>query len=1159
VSGWRILRRWVLWPLLALLLLLPLGALGLLGSERGSAWLLRQAADLAPAYGIAFGFDRSSGSLLRQLELEGIELAAGELRISARHLIVQWQPRALFDRRLHVERIEAQGLRLTPPPAGDSEPGALQLPELRLPLEVRIDRLRLDDAVIAQPEGEVRVDQLALAVVLDQRGLNIRDLEVAAMGARLDGAATLQGVAPHALQGQLAVRVDESLSGKDIGPVEARATLGGSALRPRFDISLQAPTRLRLQGVLQLDRPQPGFDLAADWPALNWPLQGQPVAIATDGHLDLRGTAEDYHLTLRSGVRVPDLPAGEVALQGHGGLSSLVFAPLSLTLQDGRLQADGEVQWADGVRWQLALLADRLDPGLFLPDWAGELGGSVDLEGSLGPGGADTLVLRARINDLAGRLRGYPVSARGGLSWNAGRLLAEDLRFASGPNRVQLDGRADEQFDLHFAIDGPDLASLYPGLGGRLEGSGRLSGTPTVPILTGRLAGTALSYQELRVQELGVDLDWQRDSGNGRLRAAGFDAGGTRLDEVSANLSGRPAAHRLEVTAIGPEGRVELGVQGGLQDQRWSGTLQDLSLDSVALGGWHLQSPAGLLLGGTAVRADRLCLVQEGAQLCAGGGWDDTKGLDLAGHLKDFDLAGLASYLPGDAVVQGHLGGEFSLKGQADNPAVTFDLRPGDGLIRLEEAAQPFELAFRRAQIKGRFADDRGSAELRLEVGPNGRAEGRLTLGPEVAGQRALGGEVDAEFPDLGLVAGFVPAVDEVQGTLKAALILGGTLAQPRLRGVLRIADARARVPEAGVLLSDIDLRMEGDGEGPLLVKGQVRSGEGQIVLDGSVDPAAAGGPTIDLGIRGDQFRAVQLPEAAVLISPDLRLTGNGPYRLSGLLRIPLAAIELKELPSGTVSVSQDEIVVGDEPPAARPPTARNLTARVRVELGDKVSFKGFGLSTGLTGALDATVDDRGTLVDGKIELRDGHYKAYGQDLTVERGRLLFAGPPGNPDLELRAVRESRDGEVKAFLAMSGPLSKPRPRIYSEPSLPEGEALAYLVTGRGLDEAGKGEGGDIAAAALSLGLSRGEPLLQDMSDRLGLDELSIEQGEEGLADSSLVVGKYLNPDLYLGYSQGLFNPEGAVLLRLRLSDKLEVESRSGNEQSVDLFYRLEHN
>jgi translocation and assembly module TamB len=210
-----------------------------------------------------------------------------------------------------------------------------------------------------------------------------------------------------------------------------------------------------------------------------------------------------------------------------------------------------------------------------------------------------------------------------------------------------------------------------------------------------------------------------------------------------------------------------------------------------------------------------------------------------------------------------------------------------------------------------------------------------------------------------------------------------------------------------------------------------------------------------------------------------------------------------------------------------------------------------------LTGALDASVDAQGTRVDGKIELRDGEYKAYGQDLKVERGRLLFAGPPGNPDVDLRAVRVSNNGEVRAYLAMNGPLSKPRPRIYSEPALPETEALAYLVTGNGLSNAGQGDGPNIAAAALSLGLSTADPAIQRLTAGLGLDEISVDAGEE-IEDSAVTLGKYLNPDLYVGYSQGLFNPEGAVLMRLRLREKLTVESRSGNEQSVDLFYRIEH-
>lgn len=63
----------------------------------------------------------------------------------------------------------------------------------------------------------------------------------------------------------------------------------------------------------------------------------------------------------------------------------------------------------------------------------------------------------------------------------------------------------------------------------------------------------------------------------------------------------------------------------------------------------------------------------------------------------------------------------------------------------------------------------------------------------------------------------------------------------------------------------------------------------------------------------------------------------------------------------------------------------------------------------------------------------------------------------------------------------------------------------------------------------------------------------------GLPASSLVLGKYLNPNLYLGYSQGLFSPEGAVLLRVRLSERLEFESRSGVEQTFDLLCRIEHN
>jgi translocation and assembly module TamB len=229
----------------------------------------------------------------------------------------------------------------------------------------------------------------------------------------------------------------------------------------------------------------------------------------------------------------------------------------------------------------------------------------------------------------------------------------------------------------------------------------------------------------------------------------------------------------------------------------------------------------------------------------------------------------------------------------------------------------------------------------------------------------------------------------------------------------------------------------------------------------------------------------------------------------------------------------------------------------VRITLGDEVTFDGFGLSTRLTGVLLARFDQRGESVEGNIAMRDGQFARFGQNLTIEQGRLIFGGPPDDPEVDLRASRLSRDGKVKAYLAMSGPLKQPRPRVYSEPSLPEGEALAYLVTGRGLDQSGSGQL-DIASAALALGVGQGEGWLQDISSRFGIDEFSIETGENGIEDSSLLIGTYLSPDLYVGYTQELFNPEGAVLVRMRLNEMFEVETRSGRSQSVDLIFRREH-
>jgi hypothetical protein len=45
----------------------------------------------------------------------------------------------------------------------------------------------------------------------------------------------------------------------------------------------------------------------------------------------------------------------------------------------------------------------------------------------------------------------------------------------------------------------------------------------------------------------------------------------------------------------------------------------------------------------------------------------------------------------------------------------------------------------------------------------------------------------------------------------------------------------------------------------------------------------------------------------------------------------------------------------------------------------------------------------------------------------------------------------------------------------------------------------------------------------------------------------------------MSYSYGLFNRLGGFLLRYQFNDRLSLETRSGDEKSMDLLYSIEKN
>jgi len=253
--------------------------------------------------------------------------------------------------------------------------------------------------------------------------------------------------------------------------------------------------------------------------------------------------------------------------------------------------------------------------------------------------------------------------------------------------------------------------------------------------------------------------------------------------------------------------------------------------------------------------------------------------------------------------------------------------------------------------------------------------------------------------------------------------------------------------------------------------------------------------------------------------------------------------------------VSDDAILL------SAPTSAREtllIDAEIMLELGNKVTFRGFGLDARLGGNL--LLLDKPELplqLQGDLRVEEGRYRAYGQNLAVERGLLLFQDSVDNPGLDILAVRRIPSAQITAGVAIVGTLKRPEARLYSEPAMEESEIMSWMLTGRGLSGGSESDNAMIARALTLYGLSQGSGVTDSIGERLGLDEISLGSDWE-TNDAALMLGKQINDRLYLRYAIGLFNAISTVMLRYTLSRTMHLEAQTGAEQqSLDLIYQIE--
>lgn len=1217
--------RWLGLGLL-LAVLLVLGVAGwLMGSESGLRVLVGQleARGLLEARSV-------QGRLLGRLEVEQAQLRVPGLDLDVDHFVLDWRPRALLRGQLHVLELTGAGIRLALQPTEPSEPAG-PYTGLALPLDVRVDRLRIEDLALRQGEEvTLLVRHLEAGAALAGSDLRLERLDLDTPWATLE-ATGHWGLRPSDA-GDLTLRWKATVEGLK-APIEGEGSVAGTLQKIEIDQRITQPLAALLQGSVEplgaglpwqagltADTFAPnalleglpelgawatrveatgdlaGADLRAlelrqdehrlrgegridwaggvaletrlGWDNLAWPLAGPAQVESARGELQLSGPLTGYRLEGGARVAVPGKPEAEVALRGTGDLAHLVFDEMTLRALEGVLEAKGEVHWTPAVRWEAGLVARDLRPEVLLPAWPGSLSATARSAGELRDGRP---VASVEVERLHGTLRGYPVEASLSGDVDGATLAIDHLDLRSGQSLLEARGMLGEALDLQLRLDSPDLAELLPGASGALKGSAQVAGTLQLPRVQGAFEGRQVGWQDWRVEALNLE------AGGGlapeaplalRLDAGKVErAGAVVLESARVGVNGSPAAHDFDlVLSQGPKG-AELRLAG---TGRWDGTHERILVaegeaNRTPMGDWDTVAPTELVAGAGRAGLPRWCWGQDAARVCLEGAWEASQGSSARVDLAGFDLARLDPWLEAQRLrLSGLLAGEAMLDAPPGGPLTLAARLAGErtvvrvpGRKRGEWLDMPLEEARVEAGLGGGLS--RLDAVLRMNAA--NRLEARVDLPGHrledgLPGGQPLAGVVEVHYREPLMLAALFPALREPSGVLAGRIDVGGTLGAPLLRGGAQLSDGSVVLPDLGIRVEEADMVINAGPGQFVTLQGGARMGEGRMAIEGRVDLSGLPEWRAEFDLKGENLTALRLPEASVQASPDLKVALRpGETRVTGRVEVPEALFDLGGEKPAAARVSPDVRIVGEEQEVS----AQALDAQVELVLGEKVRVRGKGFNGRIAGRL--RVIDRPGLPSpvgqGELTIPEGRYKAYGQDLEIEQGRIIYADTAlDDPALDIRAVRRGiLDGTV-AGVRITGRASRPQLAMFSEPAMEQAEVLSYLVTGRSLS---KGSGSDAALmvqAARAAGFAGGDMLAGQIGSTFGLEEATIES-DVGTEELSLVLGRYLTPRLYLRYVQGLEEGLQTFALRYELTRHFNVQVQSGVKAGVDVFYSFE--
>ncbi|HEX2644796.1 MAG TPA: hypothetical protein VHU81_17495, partial [Thermoanaerobaculia bacterium] len=323
----RILLRSVI-GLAALALILATAVWLLLGTQGGTEWLFTRLGTLIPG---SLEVAELKGPLRGPLDIRGLVYKRDGFEMHVDHLQLEWRLRELAERRLDIQKLWADGIRIVPDPTPDETKESGPLPDLNLRFNIIVRDARVTKLAIGGPgEPPFVIDRIDLDTTAIQNNVKVNRLAVRAPLFDADATGTVRP------QGDYPVDLDLRWTARppDLAAFNGAGRLTGTLEELKVAQELRAPFPARLNAVLF----QPLYKLRFDGrlrfqdadPRL---VRADLPAIPATGDVAIQGNLEEF------------TSQGQILAQVQEKIQDVALGQVSATYRLARNAGDGKDQW----------------------------------------------------------------------------------------------------------------------------------------------------------------------------------------------------------------------------------------------------------------------------------------------------------------------------------------------------------------------------------------------------------------------------------------------------------------------------------------------------------------------------------------------------------------------------------------------------------------------------------------------------------------------------------------------------------------------------------------------------------------------------------------------------------------------------------------------